>query len=96
MATGRPREQDNPCRPTRLDRDQLIGPEPGGLHQGAQKTSASSTPNTWPRNARRQSHIRTCHAGAIHTWGDVGTLNHYASLLRQITDSAFKEGEHAA
>ena len=32
---------------------------------------------------------------AIH-WGDVGTLNHYVSLLRQITDSAFKEGEHAA
>ncbi|TGD61967.1 hypothetical protein EYC08_17160 [Tabrizicola sp. WMC-M-20] len=29
-------------------------------------------------------------------WGHVGTLNHYASLLRQITDSAFKEGEHAA
>ena len=28
--------------------------------------------------------------------GDVGTLNHYASLLRQITDSAFHEGEHAA
>ena len=35
------------------------------------------------------------HPDAIH-WGDVGTLNHYASLLRQITDSAFKEGEHAA
>jgi hypothetical protein len=29
-------------------------------------------------------------------WGDVGTLNHYASLLRPITDAAFKEGEHAA
>ena len=29
-------------------------------------------------------------------WGDVGTLNRYASLLRQITDSAFSEGEHAA
>ena len=29
-------------------------------------------------------------------WGDVDTLNHYASLLRQIADSAFKEGEHAA
>ena len=29
-------------------------------------------------------------------WGEVGTLNHYASLLRQITDSAFHEGEHAA
>jgi hypothetical protein len=29
-------------------------------------------------------------------WGDVGTLTYYASLLRQITDAAFKEGEHAA
>ena len=29
-------------------------------------------------------------------WGHVGTLNHYAALLRQITDAAFKEGEHAA
>lgn len=28
-------------------------------------------------------------------WGHVGTLEHYASLLRQITDSAFCEGEHA-
>lgn len=28
-------------------------------------------------------------------WGHVGTLTHYAGLLRQITDSAFKEGEHA-
>jgi len=29
-------------------------------------------------------------------WGHGGTLNLNASLLRQITDSAFKEGEHAA
>ena len=29
-------------------------------------------------------------------WGHVGTLTLYAGLLRQITDSAFKEGEHAA
>ena len=29
-------------------------------------------------------------------WGDVGTLSHYSSLLRQITDAALKEGEHAA
>jgi hypothetical protein len=28
-------------------------------------------------------------------WGHVGTLNHYANLLHQISDSAFKEGEHA-
>lgn len=34
------------------------------------------------------------HFDEIH-WGDVGTLNHYSSLLRQITDSAFSEGEHA-
>jgi hypothetical protein len=29
------------------------------------------------------------------TWAHVGTLEHYAELLRRITDSAFKEGEHA-
>ncbi|MCE8540269.1 hypothetical protein KBY27_22620 [Ruegeria pomeroyi] len=29
------------------------------------------------------------------TWGHVGTLDHYASLLKRITDSAFGEGEHA-
>ena len=28
-------------------------------------------------------------------WGHVGSLNHYASLLRQITDSALSEGKHA-
>ncbi|MFT7597020.1 MAG: hypothetical protein ACI8R4_004363 [Paracoccaceae bacterium] len=28
-------------------------------------------------------------------WGDVGTLTHYATKLREITDSAFGEGEHA-
>jgi len=28
-------------------------------------------------------------------WGHVGTLNHHAGLLCQITDSAFNEGEHA-
>jgi hypothetical protein len=30
----------------------------------------------------------------IH-WGHVGTLNHYRATLREITNSAFKEGEHA-
>ena len=29
------------------------------------------------------------------TCGHVGTLEHYASLLKRITDSAFGEGEHA-
>ena len=29
------------------------------------------------------------------TWADVGTLAHYAELLKRITDSAFREGEHA-
>lgn len=28
-------------------------------------------------------------------WGHVGTLAHYAELLKRITDSAFHEGEHA-
>jgi hypothetical protein len=30
------------------------------------------------------------------TWGHVGSLGHYAELLRRITDMAFNEGEHAA
>ena len=30
----------------------------------------------------------------IH-WGHVGTLNHYRDRLREITDMAFHEGEHA-
>ncbi len=30
----------------------------------------------------------------IH-WGHVGTLNHYRAKLREITDMAFREGEHA-
>ena len=28
-------------------------------------------------------------------WSHVGTLSHYAELLKRITDAAFKEGEHA-
>ena len=28
-------------------------------------------------------------------WSHVSTLAHYAELLKRITDSAFKEGEHA-
>ena len=30
------------------------------------------------------------------TWSDVGSLEHYAGLLKRFTDSAFSEGEHAA
>jgi hypothetical protein len=30
------------------------------------------------------------------TWGDVGSLEHHADLLKRITDMAFDEGEHAA
>ena len=30
------------------------------------------------------------------TWSHVGTLEHYAELLKRITDVAFNEGEHAA
>ncbi len=35
-----------------------------------------------------------CAPEDIH-WGHVGTLAHYAELLKRITDSAFKAGEHA-
>ena len=30
------------------------------------------------------------------SWGHVGALETYAQLLRRITNTAFKEGEHAA
>jgi hypothetical protein len=30
------------------------------------------------------------------TWDHIGTLGYYAELLKRVTDSAFKEGEHAA
>jgi hypothetical protein len=29
------------------------------------------------------------------TWSHVGTLEHYAELLKRITEMAFEEGEHA-
>ena len=29
-------------------------------------------------------------------WGHVGTLDHYAELLKRITEMAFNEGDHAA
>jgi len=35
-----------------------------------------------------------CAPDNIH-WGHVGSLAYYAELLKRITDSAFKEGEHA-
>jgi hypothetical protein len=44
--------------------------------------------------ALSDDHFET-HPNEIN-WGHVGTQNHFASLLRQITDAAFKEGEHAA
>jgi hypothetical protein len=30
------------------------------------------------------------------TWAHVGTLEHYAELLKRVTDMAFNESEHAA
>ena len=35
-----------------------------------------------------------CHPDEVN-WGNVGTLEHYAGLLKRLTDSAFGEGEHA-
>ena len=43
--------------------------------------------------ALSDEHFNT-HPDEIH-WGHVGDLKHYASLLKRLTDSAFKEGEHA-
>ena len=35
-----------------------------------------------------------CHPDEVN-WGDVGTLEHYAGLLKRITDNAFRDGEYA-
>ena len=29
-------------------------------------------------------------------WGHVGTLDHYRARIREITDMAFRKGEHAS
>ena len=44
-------------------------------------------------NALSDDHFNVAPDGV--DWGHVGTLAHYAGLLKRITDSAFKEGEHA-
>ncbi|OHC75230.1 MAG: hypothetical protein A3G18_09675 [Rhodospirillales bacterium RIFCSPLOWO2_12_FULL_58_28] len=43
--------------------------------------------------ALSDDHFNQC-VDDIH-WGHVGTLAHYAELLKRITDAAFMEGEHA-
>jgi hypothetical protein len=43
--------------------------------------------------ALSEEHFYT-HPDEVH-WGHVGNLDYYAELLKRITDSAFKEGEHA-
>lgn len=48
---------------------------------------------------QRLSELSADHFGAdpeTLNWGDVGTIGHYAQLLRRITDSAFHEGQHAS
>ena len=32
---------------------------------------------------------------SLDVWGHVGDLEHYAGLLKRITDAAFKEGDNA-
>ncbi len=78
------------------------------MSQGTRKTSAKSTDRALAAFVAKKAEIDTMlvrlqalsddHFGvAPHevTWGHAGTLEHYADLLKRITDSAFKEGEHA-
>jgi hypothetical protein len=44
-------------------------------------------------SALSADHFET-HPDAIN-WGHVGTLTHYSAKLREITDMALREGEHA-
>ena len=67
-----------------------------GISAGAPVIAAKAEIDTMLERLMTLSddHFET-HPHEIH-WGHVGTLKHYAGLLRQISDSAFKEGEHAA
>jgi len=47
------------------------------------------------RSTRRSSAKPTTSYTTLRDTIDVGTLTHYAEPLKRITDSAFKEGEHA-
>ena len=67
---------------------------PGYSYLKIYERSASREAMLERLKALSDDHFET-HPDEIH-WGHVGTLKHYAGLLRQITDSAFKEGEHAA
>ena len=60
-----------------------------GLHRQEGRDRRDARP---PSGAQRRPFQR--HPDEVN-WGHVGTLEHYASLLKRITDSAFKEGEHA-
>ena len=71
--------------------------------------SSDQTKMRWPRSSPKKAEIDTMlarlqalsddHFGYAPdevTWSHVGTLEHYADLLKRITDMAFNEGEHAA
>ena len=45
--------------------------------------------------SRRSATITSGHSPDEVAWAHVGTLGHYAGLLKRVTDSAFQEGEHA-
>lgn len=61
-------------------------------------------PQTTPRHQLRAEKARRNKEAALNAfiskkaeigWATVGSLEHYASLLKRITDSAFGEGEYA-
>jgi hypothetical protein len=80
------------------------------LDQGATKMTRNETDNTKALDAFLAAKFeidamleRLAALSADHfetspdeiNWGHVGTLNHYRAKLREITDMAFNEGEHA-
>ena len=79
------------------------------MSQSPQKTSPKSNDRSLAAFVAKKAEIDAMlqrlqalsddHFGAAPeevTWGDVGSLEHYAELLKRITDMAFNEGEHAA
>ena len=85
---------------TRLDttpRQQLRAEKARRNHDAAQAAFVARKAEIDAMLARLQAlsddHFNT-YPDAL-TWGDVGTLEHYARLIRRVTDDAFAEGENA-
>ena len=83
--------------PKTTPRHQLRAEKAAGTRKRPRPPSSARKPRSTRCSpaCRRSATTTSTPTPTRSNWGHVGTLEHYASLLKRITDSAFKEGEHA-